>query len=478
MRVLVTGATGYIGGRLVPRLIERGYDVRCLARDARRLAGRFNGAQLFEGDVNDASTLAPALGGVECAYYLVHSMSETRKFVDADRDAARTFGKACAAAGPRRIIYLGGLGEDTASLSKHLQSRHEVGDVLRESGVAVTEFRAAQIVGSGSVSFEMVRYLTERLPVMVAPKWVMTKCQPIGIDDVLAYLTNALDRPQSSGQTYEIGGSDVLSYRDMMMMYARIRALKRRIVVVPVLTARLSSYWIHLVTPIPAKIAQPLILGLHNEVVVHDHNAARDFPEIVPMPLEEAIRLALSRYSAAGPETTWFDAFDVRKMSGEFMGVKEGMLIDRRTRKTAAPPERVAAVFSALGGKRGWLAGRALWELRGLLDRWSGGVGLRRGRRSPTELRVGDAVDFWRVDAYEPGHILRLRAEMRLPGSAWLEFEASPDGNGGTELKQTAFFEPRGLYGYLYWYSVAIFHEWIFSQMATRIVRVAENTAQ
>lgn len=475
MRILVTGATGYIGGRLVPRLIEQGHEVRCLARDARRLQGRFEGVEIFEGDVNDAATLAPALDRVECAYYLVHSMSETRKFADADREAARTFGTACGAAGVRRIIYLGGLGEDTTSLSAHLQSRHEVGDVLRESGVPVTEFRAAQIIGSGSVSFEMIRYLTERLPMMIAPKWVLTKCQPIGIDDVLAYLTGALEKTTSTGRTYEIGGADVLSYRDMMLLYAGIRGLKRRIIVVPVLTPRLSSYWIHLVTPIPAKIAQPLILGLRNEVIARDRSATRDFPEIVPMSLDAAIRLALSRYAGTGPETTWFDAYDVRTLSGEFMGVKEGMLIDRRTRNTTVAPERVAAVFSALGGKRGWLAGRALWELRGLLDRWSGGVGLRRGRRSQTELRVGDAVDFWRVDAYEPGRLLRLRAEMKLPGRAWLEFQADPDGNGGAELKQTAFFEPRGLYGYLYWYGVALFHEWVFSKMATRIVRAAEH---
>lgn len=475
MKILVTGATGYIGGRLVPCLVEAGHSVRCLARNAQRLQGRFAAAEIVEGDVTDPPSLDRALAGVDVAYYLIHSMGGARDFGAADRDAARAFGDCARRAGVNRIIYLGGLGDDEAQLSKHLRSRHEVGTLLRESGVPTTEFRAAIIIGSGSVSFEMMRYLTERLPVMIAPKWSLSNCQPIAIRDVLAYLVAALDRTDAQSRVYEIGGSDVLSYRDMMYEYARIRNLKRKIFVVPFFTPKLSSYWVHLVTPISAGIAQPLILGLHNEVVVRDPAARRDFPEIVPAGFETAVQRALDRYRTVGPETTWFDAFDVRRLPREFAGVREGVLIDRRERETAAAPAAVASVFASLGGKRGWLYGDALWRLRGMMDLAVGGVGLRRGRRSPTELRLGDAVDFWRVDAYEPGRLLRLRAEMKLPGKAWLQFEVEPEGNGVARFTQTAFFEPRGLFGYLYWYGVAAFHGLIFGNMATRIVRLAET---
>ena len=474
MNVAVTGATGYIGGRLVPLLLADGHKVCCLARDARRLAGRFPGAQAVEADVFDAASLEGALAGIEVAYYLVHSMAGMRDFHTADREAARTFARAARAAGVSRIVYLGGLGDDSSALSEHLRSRHEVGAMLRESGAAVIEFRAAIIIGSGSVSFEMMRYLTERLPVMIAPKWALTKCQPIAVRDVLAYLVAALACVGES-RIYEIGGADVLSYRDMMLEFARIRGLRRSIFVVPVFTPRLSSYWVHLVTPISARMAQPLILGLSNETIVRDTAAARDFPQIRPAGYETAVLRALDRYRAVGPETTWFDAFDVRRLPGEFAGVREGMLIDRRERTANASPQAVAAVFASLGGKRGWLYGDALWQLRGLMDRAVGGVGLRRGRRSATEIRLGDAVDFWRVDAYEPGRLLRLRAEMKLPGKAWLQFEVESAAAGTARFTQTAFFEPRGLLGYLYWYGVAAFHGLIFANMATRIVRRAES---
>lgn len=475
VRVLVTGATGYIGGRLVPRLLRRGYDVRCFARSAGRLTGRFGErVEIVEGDVNDAAALAEALRGCAAAYYLVHSMASTSSFVDADRRAAAAFGSAARRAGVSKIVYLGGLGSEKDALSTHLRSRHEVGDVLREGGVAIVEFRAAMIIGSGSISFEMMRYLTERLPLMIAPRWVTTKCQPIGIADVLAYLVAALDLPTESA-TYEIGGADVLMYRDMMLAYARVRGLRRKIVVVPFFTPRLSSYWVHLITPISSKLAQPLILGLNNEVVVRDGRAAKDFPQIVPIGFSEAVRLALDRSRSGGPETTWFDAFNGRTPPADFVGDDEGMLIDRRIRRTGAAPERVAEVFTSLGGPRGWLAGNALWRVRGVLDRLAGGVGLRRGRRSASQLRVGDAIDFWRVEAYQPGRLLRLRAEMKLPGRAWLEFEAKPDDAGGTTFCQTAFFEPRGVAGHAYWYAVAIFHLVIFARMATQIVRIAER---
>lgn len=472
MRILVTGATGYIGGRLVPRLLERGHSVRALARHGARLSGRFGDIEVVDGDVLENRGLDEAMEGIDCAYYLVHSMMATRSYRDADRTAARNFAEAAARARVKRIIYLGGLGDDEHALSEHLRSRHEVGDRLRSTGIPVTEFRAAQIVGSGSVSFEMIRYLTERLPVMIAPRWVRTRCQPISIRNVLAYLIEALEREQTAGKIYEIGGAAVLTYREMMLRYAAIRGLKRSIVIVPFFTPRLSSYWIHLVTPIPARIAQPLILGLNNEVVARTDDARRDF-DVVLDDYDTAVQRALNRYATVGPETTWFDAYDLRVLPRDFSGVSEGMLIDRRTRHCHAPPEVLARTFTAIGGTEGWFAAKALWQLRGFLDRVVGGAGLRRGRRSQSDVRLGDAIDFWRVDAYEPGRLLRLRAEMKLPGYAWLQFEAESDGNGSL-LRQTAFYEPRGLSGLLYWYTIAIFHEYVFAKMAERIARSAE----
>lgn len=479
MRVLVTGATGYIGGRLVPELLARGHEVRCVVRDPRRIDGRFPGAEIVRGDVFDAEGLVAAMRGCVTAYYLIHSMSDDRRdFTRRDREAARIFGAAAAKAGVERIIYLGGLGNDrrSAALSAHLRSRHEVGEELRASGLPVTEFRAAIIVGSGSVSFEMMRYLTERLPIMIAPKWVRTRCQPIAVDDVIAYLVAALDMPETAGRIIEIGGADVLPYGEMMLRYAKIRKLARRIVILPTLSPRLSSYWIHLVTPIPSAIARPLVEGLFNEVVVEDDSARSLFPAIHPLGYDAAVRRALDRH-ASDPETTWFDAFTVKMLPGEFSGTTQGMLIDRRERTTTASAADVFAVVSSLGGANGWLYGDWLWRLRGLMDRLVGGIGIRRGRRSATALRVGDVVDFWRVEAYRPNELLRLRAEMKLPGYAWLEFEVLPREDGRTRLRQTAFFDPRGAFGALYWYAVLPFHGLIFGNLATRIVRAAEDLA-
>ena len=401
-------------------------------------------------------------------------MGSTKEFAEADREAAREFGKAARDAGLERIVYLGGLGSEGDSLSTHLRSRHEVGEILRKSGVPVVEFRAAQIIGSGSISFEMIRYLTERLPVMVAPRWVNTRCQPIGVRDVLAYLVEALSLPPRSA-VYEIGGSTVLTYREMMLRYARARGLRRGIWVVPFFTPRLSSYWVHLITPVPARLAQPLIQGLHNEVVVRDDVATRDFPAIRPLPFDEALRLALDRSQSADRESTWFDAFAAHVPKGDFAGLEEGMLIDRRERTVRADASRTAEIFSSLGGERGWLAADALWRMRGAIDRFFGGIGLRRGRRSMKSLRVGDAVDFWRVEAYDRGRMLRLRAEMLLPGRAWLQFETEPITTSSSRIVQTAFFEPRGVWGYLYWYGIMPIHGFVFGTMIDRVVHAAEE---
>lgn len=477
MRVLVTGATGYIGGRLVPRLLAAKHTVRVLARDSGRLTGRFSGVEIAEGDLFDRASIRAALQDVEVAYYLVHSMTRSRgDFAENDRKAAAIFSEAAADAGVKRIVYLGGLGVEGKQLSHHLRSRHETGEKLRSAGVSVTEFRAAMIVGSGSASFEMMRYLTERLPVMIAPRWVDTPCQPIAVRDVLAYLVTELERPSSGHEIFEIGGSDVLSYKEMMMRYARIRHLRRSLVVVPFFTPRLSSGWIHLVTPIPASIARPLVDGLRNPVIVHDARALSVFPSIVPVGYDVAVHRALDRYTTIGPETTWFDAYDVRALPGNFAGTAQGMLIDRRQRDSSASAHALFSIFTSLGGTRGWLYADSLWHIRGVLDRLVGGFGTRRGRRSASDLRVGDAVDFWRVEAYEPDRLLRLRAEMRLPGYAWLQFEVLDDeeGTGLTALRQTAFFDPRGIFGYLYWYAVLPFHELIFGNMARRIAQEAE----
>jgi len=459
---------------LVPRLLALGHEVRCFARNAARLEGRFPGATIVEGDLFEESNLREACAGIDVAYYLIHSMGDSDRFAELDHDAAARFGRIARECGVKRIVYLGGLGSDDADLSNHLRSRHEVGTTLRESGVETIEFRAAMIVGSGSISFEMLRYLTERLPVMIAPRWVTTRTQPVSIRDVLSYLIAALDLPAGESRVYEIGGADIVTYREMMLAYARIRGLQRKVIVVPFFTPRLSSYWVHLVTPVSASLAQPLILGLHNETIVQDGAAARDFPQIVPVGFDTAVLRALDRYRTAGPETTWFDAFDVRGLPTNFMGVREGMLLDRRERTTPASPHQVAAVFTQLGGKRGWLYGDWLWRIRGYMDRGVGGIGMRRGRRSATSLRLGDAVDFWRVEAYEPDRLLRLRAEMKLPGKAWLEFAADRADDGLTRFSQTAFFEPRGLFGFLYWYAVSPFHYILFNELATRIAREAE----
>jgi uncharacterized protein YbjT (DUF2867 family) len=478
--ILVTGATGYVGGRLVPRLLQAGHRVRVLARDRTRLEGRawLGDVDVVEGDVLRPDSLAPAMRGVTCAYYLIHSMQTaggSADFRERDLVAARQFGEAARQAGVGRIVYLGGLGDPDAALSHHLRSRQETGAALAEAGVPVTEFRAAVIVGSGSASFEMIRHLTERLPAMVCPTWVYTRVQPIAIRNVLDYLVAALTVPASTGRTIEIGGADVLTYGDMMLRYAELRGLKRWLVPVPVLTPRLSSYWVHWVTPIPAEIAVPLIEGLRNEVVVRDDTARELFPAIVPVDYRTAVSRALAQLSAGELESTWSDALATSLGdAAPFVFVaQEGMLIETRQRYVAATPGDVYAAFTGIGGDRGWPAFNWAWRLRGVVDRLVGGVGFRRGRRDPNQVRVGDALDFWRVEAVDPGRMLRLRAEMKLPGRAWLQFECRLQADGRTAFTQTAFFAPKGLFGLLYWYGLTPIHGLIFDRMIDALSRRA-----
>jgi uncharacterized protein YbjT (DUF2867 family) len=461
MRLLIVGASGYIGGRLVPLLSRRGEDLTLAGRDTRTLADRFSGVRILRADLLEPGSLAPAVEGIDIAYYLAHSMGGGEAgFAERDLQAARSFASAAANAGVGRIVYLGGLGEDTNDLSHHLSSRHDVGAELASHGIPVTEFRAAVVIGSGSASFEILRHLTERLPVMITPRWVATRCQPIGIRDVLAYLVAALDHPEVTG-VVEIGGPDVLSYGQMMMRYAHLRGLRRLMIPVPLLTPRLSSYWVNLVSPVPANIARPLIEGLRNEVVVRNSEPARAFG-VTPATYDETLAQAIERSGGHDVESTWFDALRAPDRE-ELASVKsgEGMITERRVRRVAAPPEQVFAAVERIGGAAGWPYANFLWSVRGLLDRIVGGVGMRLGRRDPDRLRAGDALDFWRVEEIRRPALLRLRAEMKVPGRAWLQYEVIPDG-AGSRLVQTAFFEPKGVPGLAYWYLLYPAHAAIF----------------
>jgi uncharacterized protein YbjT (DUF2867 family) len=476
MIVAVTGATGYIGGRLIPRLLDCGHAVRCLARDPRKLRGRpwasRPGAQLVRADLDSPATLAAALRGAEAAYYLVHSMvSAGRDYAEKDRALALHFAAAARDAGVRRIIYLGGLGETGADLSEHLSSRREVEHALASTGVPVTVLRATMIIGSGSASFEILRYLVERLPAMITPKWVSTPCQPIAVRNVIGYLTGVLDVPETAGQVYDIGGPEVLCYRDIMQVMAEELGLRRRLIIpVPVLTPRLSSYWIHLVTPLSHAIARPLAEGLRNPVVCRDGRIR----EIVPQELltvRESIRAALSSVASDHVETVW-------SMAGPIPGDPDwaggSVFRDEREIVVNASPDRVFRAICRIGGGHGWYAAGWLWKIRGLLDRMVGGPGLRRGRRSPETVAFGEALDFWRVAGLEPDRTLSLRAEMKLPGEALLEFRVEPEGENRCRLRQAALFKPRGLFGLAYWYAIAPLHHIVFAGMIQGIRRAAE----
>jgi len=480
--VLVTGVTGYIGGRLVPRLLEAGVPVRCMVRDASRLQGRLWRAdvELVVGDVLQPDSLEEAMRGISVAYYLVHSLGAGSGFPERDLVGARNFGSAAKKAGVERIIYLGGLGDPGKSLSAHLRSRHDTGDALRESGVPVTEFRAGVIVGSGSLSFEMIRYLTERVPVMICPRWVYTRIQPIAVRTVLDYLSAALRNPASTGRAIEIGGADVISYGEMLTFYAEVRGLRRWLVPVPVLTPNLSSYWVHFVTPIPASIAKPLIAGLRNEIIVRDGVARLLFPDIQLLDYRTAVKLALEKLQADKVETAWSDALSTSQpnMVPVALTTQEGMIIEFRQLAIDAPVEAIFQAFAGLGGARGWLYMNWAWQLRGTADRLFGGVGLRRGRRDADSVRVGEALDFWRVEAVEPNQLMRLRAEMKVPGKAWLQFEVKTQDHDHPLLTQTAFFAPKGLLGLAYWYLLYPIHSMIFGGMIRCLAKRAAAIAR
>jgi uncharacterized protein YbjT (DUF2867 family) len=469
--ILVTGATGYVGGRLLPALLARGEHVRCLARRPEAIAPR-PGLEVVAGDALDAAAVRRALDGVDVAYYLIHAMGAADGFEERDRQAATIFTEAARDAGVRRVVYLGGLGSGR-DLSTHLASRQEVGRLLASTGVETIEFRASIVIGSGSLSFELVRSLTERLPVMITPRWVRTRAQPIAIEDVIAYLVGALDLEAAGSEVFEIGGADVATYGELMHEYARQRGLRRQLVSVPVLTPRLSSLWLGLVTPVYARVGRKLVESLPYETVVHDPRALVRFP-IRPRGYREAIARALLNEDRAFAETRWSDALS----SGEPTtraprGRTLGRLVDSRTRKVPVAPGRAFAPIRRIGGSTGWYYGNALWRLRGLLDLLVGGVGLRRGRRDPETPAVGSALDFWRVEAYEPDRLLRLRAEMRLPGRAWLQFEVDGD-EQGSSIRQTAIFDPAGLAGLLYWYALLPLHRLVFAGMLDGVARRAE----
>ena len=468
--ILLTGATGYVGGRLLHALEAAGYRVRCLSRHPEALSQRVAlTTEVVKGDVLDADSLAPSMVGVHTAYYLVHSMASANSFEEEDRCAAHAFAATARDAGVQRIIYLSGLGSGS-ELSAHLRSRQEVGRILRESGVPTIEFRAAIVIGSGSASFEMIRALVEKLPVMITPRWVNTSTQPIAVEDVIAYLKQALDVEINGSRIIEIGGADQVTYLDLMKEYARQRGLKRWMIPVPVLSPRLSSLWLGLVTPVYARVGRELVDSLRNETIVRD-GSANDLFSIRPLGACEALKRALANEDREFAETRWSDAFSSVAASPQWGGTTFGRrIVDSRS---ARVPFSVAVAFrpiERLGGKTGWYFGNWLWRIRGLLDLLFGGAGMRRGRRVPDHLFPGDTVDFWRVEEVQRDHLVRLSAEMRLPGRAWLQFEVEPSGSGSL-IRQTAIFDPVGLFGQLYWYLLYPIHHLIFAGMLRGIVR-------
>jgi len=470
--VLLTGATGYVGGRLLLALEAARIPVRCLARRPEFVASRIRpGTEVVKGDVLDPLSLRPALAGVHSAYYLVHSLGSKGDFEEQDRQAAENFGCAARDAGVKRIIYLGGLGQSHQRLSPHLRSRHETGVALRASGVPVVELRTSVILGSGSLSFELIRALVERLLMMITPRWVQVKTQPIAVEDVVAYLLAALDLPPGQERVFEVGGADQVSYGEIMLEYARQRGLRRVLIPVPLLSPRLSSLWLGLTTPVYARVGRKLIESVRNPTIVCDQSALTVFA-IRPMGFRKAIERAILNEDREFAATRWSEATSavgaVRSWAGMRLGSR---LVDSRELRVGVSPAAAFEPIRRIGGATGWYFADWLWRLRGFLDLVAGGAGMRRGRRDPEDLAVGDVLDFWRVEEYESGRRLRLAAEMKVPGRAWLEFEVREGENGGSTIRQTAVFDPAGLLGLAYWYGVYPLHAFVFAGMLRGIAR-------
>ena len=473
--VLLTGASGYIGGRLLRALEAAGWPVRCLARHPEFLRSRVSSStQVIQADCLDRASLRPAMAGVKTAYYFVHSMGSAGQFEAEDRQAAQKFADSAREQGVNRIVYLGGLGIQDQALSAHLRSRHEVADILRSSQIPVIEFRASIVIGSGSLSFEMIRALVQRLPIMICPRWVEVKAQPIAIEDVVAYLVAALDLPLEHSAVFEIGGPDQVSYGEIMREYARQCGLRRWMIPVPVLTPRLSSLWLGLVTPIYARVGRKLIESMRNPTLVRDKSALTAF-NIRPMGLRQSVERALHNENLEYAATFWSDALSSSGKPASWGGVRFGTrLVDSRTAYVSVPPALAFAPIQRIGGGNGWYFANFLWQIRGFLDLLAGGVGLRRGRRDPHALAAGDALDFWRVESVEPDRKLNLVAEMKVPGRAWLQFEVEPTDHGSM-IRQTAIFDPAGLFGLLYWYALYPIHYCIFKGMLHQIADLAQR---
>ena len=468
---LLTGATGYIGGRLLRRLERDGSAVRCLCRNPETLGWRVApGTEVVRGDLLQPASLDAAFFGVDTAFYLVHSMNSGEEFEAEERRAAHNFAVAACKAGVRRIIYLGGLAHG-AELSAHMRSRVETGNILRASGVPVIEFQASIVIGSGSASFEMIRALVERLPVMITPRWVNTASQPIAIEDVIDYLAASVRLPATGNLTFEIGGADITSYMGIMREYARQRSLRRWIVRVPFLSLSLSSRWLTLITPVYAAIGRSLIASVRNPSVVLNH-AALDAFDIRPMGITSAIERALANEDRSLAETRWSDARTPAALVSALPKSDAHFFVNTQTTRVPVAPLQAFAPIRRIGGRTGWYFGNVLWRIRGLIDLMMGGVGMRRGRPDPETPFPGSTLDFWRVESYQPGRRLRLFAEMKVPGRAWLEFRAEPEG-ASTVITQLAEFEPRGLFGILYWYLLAPIHEVMFRGMLRRIAAAA-----
>lgn len=468
---LVTGATGYVGGRLMRRLLDAGHTVHAVARHPEHIRLSHERLKPFKGDVLDYDSLLPAMEGVHTAYYLIHSMGSERDYEEMDRVGATNFARAARKSNLKHLIYLGALAneEDSQGLSAHMRSRMEVGRLLRDSTIPTTEFRASIVIGSGSLSFELIRSLVERLPIMVTPRWVSIMAQPIAMEDLLAYLLAAVDQPVETHRIYEVGGHDRISYGGIMKEYARQRKLRRWMIPVPVLTPRLSSLWLGLVTPIYARVGRKLISSIQNSSIVKDHQAERDF-DIHPRGLEEMISLALRNEDQDFAETRWSDALSSLGNPKHWGGMNFGRrIIDSRRVTVNKTPAEAFLPIQRIGGEQGWYYANVLWRIRGWIDLLLGGAGMRRGRRHQNEICLGDIVDWWRVEAIEPGRRLRLKAEMKLPGRAWLEFECTPVLDQGTEIRQTAIFDPAGVWGRAYWYLLYPIHQLVFAGMLRKI---------